>query len=95
VLSAPASVQAGQPFDLGVAVYDAFGQLAAGYTGTLHFSSTDNDPNVVLPPDYTFQLSDGGMVAFAAGVTLFTAGDQTLTAADLDSGITGSTVVTL
>jgi hypothetical protein len=83
------------PFDLVVAVYDAFGQLAVGYTGTLHFNTTDPDPNVVLPPDYAFQLSDGGMVTFSAGVTLFSAGDQTLTASDLDSGISGSTVVTL
>jgi hypothetical protein len=95
VLSAPDSAQPGVPFDLGVAVYDAFGQLAVGYTGTVHFSSTDSDPNVVLPPDYAFGLSDGGTVTFSAGVTLVSPGEQTLTATDLESGITGSTVVTL
>jgi hypothetical protein len=95
VLTAPANVQPGVPFDLSVAVYDALGQRAVGYTGTLHFSTTDPDPNVVLPPDYTFQISDGGVVTFSAGVTLFSAGDQILTATDPDSGISGSTVVTL
>jgi hypothetical protein len=95
VLSAPSTAQPGVPFDLVVAVYDAFGQRAVGYTGTVQFSTTDPDPNVVLPPDYTFQLSDGGTVTFSAGVTLYTAGDQTLTATVPDAGITGSTVVTL
>jgi hypothetical protein len=94
-VTAPANAQAGVPFDLVVAVVDAFGQLAVGYSGTLHFDTSDSDPNVVLPRDYTFQASDGGMVTFSMGVTLFTAGDQTLTATDLDSGISGSTVVTL
>jgi hypothetical protein len=50
---------------------------------------------VVLPPDYTVQASDSGTVTFPAGVTLFTSGDQTVTATDLDSGITGSDIVTL
>jgi hypothetical protein len=50
---------------------------------------------VVLPPDYTFQASDAGVVTFSGGVTLHTAGAQTLTVTDLDRGITGSTVVTL
>jgi hypothetical protein len=66
VLTAPTNAQAGVPFDLVVAVYDAFGQSAVGYSGTLHFDSTDPDPNVVLPPDYTFGASDGGMVTFSA-----------------------------
>jgi hypothetical protein len=35
------------------------------------------------------------MITFSGGVTLFTAGDQMLTATDLDSGLTGSTLVTL
>jgi hypothetical protein len=78
-----------------VAVYDVFGQPAVGYTGTVTFSATDSDPNVVLPPDTTFGVGDAGMITFSGGVTLFTAGDQTVTATDLDSGITGSTVVSL
>jgi hypothetical protein len=95
VVSAPATATAGVPFDVSVLVVDIFGQAAVGYTGTISFSSSDPDPNVMLPPDYTFQPSDGGVVTFSAGVTLFTPGNQTLTVTDPDSGITGSTVVTL
>ena len=56
-------------------------------------ATTDTDPNVVLPPDYTFSRADGGMATFAAGVTLFTPGGDTLTATDPLTGITGSVVV--
>jgi hypothetical protein len=93
VLTAPGTASSGVPFDLTVAVYDAFGQAAVGYTGTVHFSTSDTDPNVVLPPDYTFQISDGGSVTFPADVTLVTSGPQTVTATDLSTGITGSTGV--
>jgi hypothetical protein len=95
VVTAPANAVAGTPFDVTVTAMDAFGNVASGYTGTVTFTSTDTDPGVVLPPDYTFQPSDGGVVTFAGGVTLFTSGQQTLTVTDLESGITGTAVVTL
>jgi hypothetical protein len=95
VVVGPTTTSAGLAFDVSVAVYDAFGQLAVGYTGTIHFSSSDNNPNVVLPQDTTFGLGDSGMVTFSGGVTLFTPGSQTLTATDLASGISGSTIVML
>jgi len=78
-----------------VVAVDAYRNTATGYAGTVQFSTLDPDPGVVLPPDYTFQASDAGVVTFSGGVTLYTAGDQTLTVTDLDSGIAGSTVVTL
>jgi hypothetical protein len=95
VVTAPDTATAGVPFDISVAVVDIFGQLAVGYTGTIRFSTTDSDPSVVLPPDYTFQASDGGTATFSAGVTLFTPGEQTLTVTDLESGLAASTIVTL
>jgi hypothetical protein len=95
VVTAPNSATAGAPFDLSVAVLDQFGQTVVGYTGTIHFSTTDSDPNVILPADYTFGPADGGMVTFSGGVTLFTSGSQTVTATDLSSGISGSGSVTL
>jgi hypothetical protein len=95
VITAPATVTAGVPFDVTVLVLDQFGQLAVGYTGTISFSTSDQDPGVVLPPDYTFQASDGGVVTFSSGVTLITPGQQTLTVTDLDNGITNSTSVAL
>src|SRR5579871_1446033 len=51
--TAPAKVTAGVPFDLTVTAVDPFGQLALGYRGTVTFSTTDSDPGVVLPADYT------------------------------------------
>jgi hypothetical protein len=95
VLTAPGTATAGVPFDISVAVVDIFGQAAVGYTGTVHFSTTDPDPGVVLPADYTFGPADGGMATFSGGVTLVTPGSQTLTATDLTSGIAGSTAVIL
>jgi hypothetical protein len=96
VVTAPDTATAGVAFDVSVAVVDVFGQVAVGYyTGTIHFTTTDPDPGVILPPDYTFQASDGGVATFSAGVTLFTPGEQALTVTDLDSGLTGSTLVTL
>jgi CSLREA domain-containing protein len=95
VVTAPNTATAGAPFDISMAVLDQFGQTVVGYTGTTHFSSSDSDPNVILPADYTFGPADGGMVTFSGGVTLFTSGSQTVTATDLSSGISGSGSVTL
>jgi hypothetical protein len=92
---APASAVSGTPFDVTILAVDAFGNVDTHYAGTIHFSSSDSDPGVVLPSDYTFGAGDSGMHTFPAGVTLITSGDQTLTVTDLSSGITGGTVVTL
>jgi hypothetical protein len=92
---APAQAASGTAFDVTVVALDPYGNVDVNYQGTIHFSSTDPDPGVVLPDDYTFTGDDQGMHTFAAGVTLITAGDQTLTVTDVDSGITGSAVVTV
>jgi hypothetical protein len=96
VLSAPGTVQAGVPFDVTVTAVDPYGQVALGYAGRVTFSTTDSDPGVVLPPDYTFTSDDNGSVTFSGGFTLVTPGDQTLTATDTaDSTITGNVTVTV
>ena len=86
VLSAPAKVTAGVPFDLTVTAVDPFGQVAAGYTGTVTLSTTDADPGVVLPADYTFTAADAGMHTFTdtglGETTLVTRGQQTLAVTD-------------
>jgi methionine-rich copper-binding protein CopC len=92
---APDSAVSGTPFDVSVLAVDAFGNVDTHYAGTIRFSSSDGDPGVVLPADYQFVAEDGGTHRFPAGVTLVTAGEQTLTVTDLDTGITGSVVVTL
>jgi hypothetical protein len=91
VLTVPATATAGTPFDVTVKAVDTFAQTALGYTGTVTFSATDTNPAVVLPADYTFTAADAGLHEFTAGVTLVTAGSQTLTATDTTtSSITGS-----
>jgi hypothetical protein len=92
VVMAPTNAVAGVPFDVTVVAVDAYGNQDGHYAGTIHFSTSDQDPAVELPPDTGFQ---GGRITFYAGVTLFTSGDQSLTVTDLDTGMTGSTVVTL
>jgi hypothetical protein len=92
---APASATSGVAFDVTVIAVDPYGNTDMNYTGTIHFTTSDMDPRVVLPPDYTFQPSDAGMVTFAGGVTLITLGDQSLTATDTTSGITGTATVTV
>src|SRR5262249_48218960 len=71
---------------------DPFGQTALGYRGTAHFASSDGQAD--LPSDYTFVAADNGVHTFTGGVTLKTAGNQTVTATDTtSSSITGSTTV--
>ena len=57
---------------------DASGNVLTGYTGTVHFSSSD--AKAVLPADYTFTAADGGFHTFT--VTLKTAGTQLFTVVD-------------
>jgi hypothetical protein len=90
----------GVPFDVTVTAVDPFGQVAVGYTGTVTFSTTDPDPTVVLPADYTFTAADGGVHTFTdtglGETTLVTPGDQTLSVTDTaDHTVSGSTRVTV
>jgi hypothetical protein len=82
----PASAKIGTPFNVTVYALDRFGNVANGYHGTVHFTSTD--AAAVLPANYTFQSSDKGIHTFS--VTLNTAGTQTITVTDtVASTITG------
>jgi hypothetical protein len=99
LILAPAGVVAGTPFDITIEAVDPYGNVDTNYitdpSGVVHFSTTDSDPGVILPPDFQLTAADQGVVTFAGGVTLFTPGDQTLMAVDTASGITddGSAVV--
>jgi hypothetical protein len=100
LVSAPDTVQAGLPFDVTVTAVDPYNQVAVGYTGTVTFTTSDPDPGVVLPADYTFTLDDAGVHTFADSglgeTTLITPGDQTLTVMDTaDNTITGSATITV
>ena len=91
-VQAPASTSAGQAFVIQVTAVDGFGNTTPGYTGTVHFSSSDLQ--AALPADYTFTAANNGQASFV--VTLFTAGNQTITATDTTTAsITGTATVTV
>jgi hypothetical protein len=75
------SATAGVAGNLSIVAYDPYGNLGTGYTGTVHFTSSD--AQAVLPADYTFTAADAGWHTFSA--TLNTVGTQSLTATDLPS----------
>ena len=87
---------AGVAFDVTVTAKDAFGNVATGYAGTVHFTSTDAQATAGsgLPANSTLV---SGTRTFAGGATLKTANGQTITATDtLSAGITGvSTSITV
>jgi hypothetical protein len=80
---------AGQPISVRITAYDAYGNVATGYSGTVHFSSSD--PQAVLPADTTLSNGTGSF-----DIALRTAGDVTLTATDVsDHSITASADVSV
>jgi uncharacterized repeat protein (TIGR01451 family) len=87
----PALVTAGQAQSITVVALDAANDLVPSYAGTIHFTSSDGSAS--LPADYTFTPADAGVHTFVGGVTLTTAGSQSVTATDLANGsITGSEI---
>lgn len=80
---------AGAAQTITVTAKDAANNTALGYLGTIHFTS--NDPQAVLPADYTFTAGDNGVHTFTGGVTLKTAGsNKTVTATDtVTAAVTG------
>jgi hypothetical protein len=77
-------------FSLTITVVDAYGNVVTGYTGTIHFTSTDT--TATLPGDYTFTAVDKGMHTFT-GLVLRKKGHQTITITDTrNSALTGSVI---
>jgi uncharacterized repeat protein (TIGR03803 family) len=88
----PPSTRAGATQTFTVTVQNADGTTDTGYTGTVHFTSSD--PQAVLPADYAFTTADAGIHTFSA--TLKTAGTQSITAADLANALfTGNATTTV
>jgi outer membrane protein assembly factor BamB len=82
----PSPSSAGSSHSVKVTALDAFGNVATGYRGAIHFTSSDS--KAVLPADYTFTSTDAGTHSFS--VTLKTAGTESVTATDkATSTITG------
>ena len=83
------TLTAGNSFSFTVTAQDRFGNTDTGYPGTVHFSSTDPSPGVVLPGNSTLV---SGTRAFTA--TLDQAGTQRITGTDTANGtITGSLTI--
>jgi hypothetical protein len=88
----PATVMAGAANTVTVTAYDAYGNVATGYTGTISFSSSD--AQALLPSNFSFIASDAGTSQFS--VTLQTAGSQSITATDQsNSSITAMAGITV
>src|SRR5262249_1561715 len=92
VAAFPSTTTAGVAGNLTVTLKDPYGNIANGYRGTVHFTSSD--AKAVLPASYTFTAGDAGVHTFNA--TLKTAGTQSITVKDTatvsitstDAGIT-------
>jgi hypothetical protein len=83
-ISAPTTVSAGSAFNLTVTALDANGNVVPGYTGTVHFSSSDQA--VGLPADYIFTAGDQGAHTFSAALQTGLDLDQTITVSDTTTG---------
>jgi hypothetical protein len=84
-ITAPTAASTGIQFGITVTAYDAYGNVATGYAGMVHFATTDTQ---VVPPANT--ALPGGSASFP--ITLKTIQNTTITATDTTtSSITGTT----
>ena len=83
--SAPSSAIAGNGFNLTVTAFDLYANVATGYSGTLHFTSSDGQSS--LPANAN--LTNGSGVFF---VNLKSAGNQSITATDTLNATLAATV---
>jgi probable HAF family extracellular repeat protein len=84
--ASPAIAGAAQGVD--IVVRDRYSNVASGYTGTVHFTSSDAE--AMLPADYTFGASDLGLHSFT-GVRFNTPGTHSITATDTVTGTINGT----
>src|SRR5262249_18005155 len=77
----------GEAHTLTVTALDSNGNVMTGYTGTVHFASSDEKAG--LPADYPFTAADHGAHSFT--VTLKTAWTQSITVADTGPTAFGGT----
>ena len=82
----PAITTAGAVLNMTITAYDANGNVATGYTGTVQFMSTD--PQAALPAAYIFTAASGGSHTFS--LALKTAGLQSITATDAADGLSAT-----
>jgi len=80
------NVVAGNNGSFTIVARDTLGHVAANYSGTVYFSSSDVQAG--LPASYTFNAADAGVHVFSA--TLKTAGVQSISAWDYAAGAGGT-----
>ncbi|MCL4302970.1 MAG: DUF2341 domain-containing protein, partial [Anaerolineae bacterium] len=78
------------PFSATVTVYDKYGNIASGYTGTVTLTSTDTSTD--FPITHQFITADQGVYTFT-NLALQTAGIQTITATDENLSRTHTLIV--
>ena len=86
----PAGATAGTSFTVMVSALDAYNNVATGYRGTVHFASSDTNPQTILPANSPLT---NGVGSFR--VTLTTAGAQTLAVNDTASALATSDSITV
>jgi len=85
-VTGPSATQTRKTLPLTVSALDAANNTSVGYTGTVHFTSTDSQAK--LPADSTLTSGTG---TFSAALETVGSGTQTITATDtVTSSITGS-----
>jgi subtilisin-like proprotein convertase family protein len=90
-VSAPTSATAGSSFQITVTALDASNNTVTGYTGTVHFTTSDTGVQVSLPAN---AMLTGGAGNFYVTLVTVATGSQTVTATDTaNSTITGSAIV--
>jgi hypothetical protein len=83
----PSPTTAGVASSFAITLEDPYGNIASGYRGTVHITSSDT--RAVLPANYTFTVTDAGTHDFSA--TLKTASTQSIIAVDTSSAnLTGT-----
>jgi hypothetical protein len=85
---------AGTTHSVTVKALDAYGNVATGYMGTIHFTSSDAKAS--LPANYKFTASDKGVHTFTLALVLRTAGSRWVRATDkATASITGFQTVSV
>ncbi|MCA9051999.1 MAG: hypothetical protein KDA89_24845, partial [Planctomycetaceae bacterium] len=81
-ISTPATATSGRSFSVRLTVYDAYGNIATNFTGTVRLNSSDSKAGKT---EYSFSTKDAGVHEFKYSVKA--TGTQTLFLTDLDDSL--------
>lgn len=85
------NIDVGEAIDISVDAIDINSQIVTDYTGTITFiSEPDANPSPILPPNYSFTITDAGQYQQNAAITFYAAGTYIISVTDtVNSSITG------